>query len=151
MNKVNILTLLFLSGIITIDTTISDVKKEHEAIEFQRHVDREKDARSKFRALTKDIEQIRHECGNLCSAEYYNENERKPNCKSLFDSSIFDPENNFKFPIQKLPKYLVNYYSYNGHIKVLSNYLDNTSNEKENHTLNAWGKLNNFIIIIGAL
>ena len=140
MNKVNILTLLFLSGIITIDTTISDVKKEHEAIEFQRHVDREKDAKSKFQTLTKNIEKIRHECGNLCTAEYSDKIERKPNCKSLWNTSIFDPESNFGFPIQKLPKYLVNYYSYDSHIKILSNYLDNTSNEKENHTLNAWGK-----------
>ena len=140
MVRVNFLSLLFLSGIIKIDTTGSHVNKEHEGTEFKRHVDREKDAKSKFQTLAKNIEKIRHECGNFCTAEYSDKIERKPNCKSLWNTSIFDPESNFGFPIQKLPKYLVNYYSYDSHIKILSNYLDNTSNEKENHTLNAWGK-----------
>jgi hypothetical protein len=104
----------------------------------------------KYEELRNIITQIRKKCGNLCGPDlsYINQDitkeisyrnlEKIPNCSAMWNISIFDQASAFKDPIQTIPKYLKNYFSYDGRVKISPHYLNDTFNE--NHVTHKWGK-----------
>ena len=57
-------------------------------------------------------------------------------CESLWNTSIFEQPSTFQDPLQIVPKYLQDYYSYYGGIKVTPHYYADL--DTENHVTNAW-------------
>lgn len=106
----------------------------------------------KYRDILKHIKKIKDHCGRLCETEdvdsldsnyissdrnrLYKYIDKLPNCNGLWNSSIFDLPSDLEFPLQKVPKYLVKYFTHNGRTKISYNYRDDKDNE--NHTSNAW-------------
>ena len=103
-----------------------------------------------YKTLLNDIRMIKENCGELCetvdidksavlqSGNLYHRIDKMPNCDSLWNTSMFDIPRNFNTPLQRLPKYLIKYFSHNNEVELLYHYLDDTNSE--NHTTNAWGK-----------
>ena len=103
-----------------------------------------------YKNLINEIRIIKENCGELCetvdidrsavlqSGKLFHRIDKTPNCNSLWNTSIFDIERNFNEPLQRLPKYLLRYFTHNGKVEILPHYLDGTNSE--NHTTNAWGK-----------
>ena len=102
-----------------------------------------------YKRMRKNIILIKEKCGTLCETNlahvrnvskgpFYDQIKKIPNCKALWNDSIYDQSSRFKDPIQKLPKYLKQYFSHNGNVNISPFYFDDR--ETENHTSNAWGK-----------
>ena len=104
----------------------------------------------KYANLFNNIIQIRNQCGSLCNFDYGDDFEEVPfgktfrpinktvKCDDLWNNSFFDQPSTIKFPIQKLPAYLLPYFNHNGRVKILSHYIDDTNTE--DHETNRWGK-----------
>ena len=101
-----------------------------------------------YKHMSNNVNLIKRRCGKLCETDLLPEKsvqngvlheqmETTPNCQALWNNSIFDEPSRFNEPVQKLPKYLIDHFSRNGHVKVTSHYYDDQ--ETENHTSNAWG------------
>ena len=58
-------------------------------------------------------------------------------CESLWNTSLFEEPSPFKYPIQILPKYLLDHYSSNGGVRVTPHYYADV--DTENHVTNSWG------------
>ena len=107
-----------------------------------------------YRYIEKKIDLIKQQCGSLCeihfehavpmsdkSLYYYEPIEKDVNCKTLWNSSIFDESSGFKEPIQKLPTYLQKYFSYNNTVDIKPYYFDQNEIDLRNHTFNTWGMI----------
>ena len=104
----------------------------------------------KYKDLLKNIIKIKDQCGSLCRFDYDNKFKETSSgktfralkkdvkCNALWNNSIFDQPSTIKFPIQKLPSYLLQYFNHNGRVKILPDYRDDTNTE--NHKTNRWGK-----------
>ena len=104
----------------------------------------------KYEELRKIITKIKKQCGSLCEPDLsyinydiskeisYKNLEKIPNCNAMWNTSIFDHKSSFKDPIQTIPTYLKNYFSYDGRVKISPHYLNDTFNK--NHEINKWGK-----------
>ena len=117
------------------------------------HIKKESLTSHKYNGLLKNIKMIKELCGALCETfeadisqkfkhslepkKVYQRIDRIPNCNALWNNSVFDISSTFNVPLQKLPKYLLQYFTHNGQMKISYNYLDDTNSE--NHTTNSWG------------
>lgn len=104
----------------------------------------------KYKDLLRNIIKIKNQCGGLCRFDYSGEFKeissgktfralkKEVKCNDLWNNSIFDQPSTIKFPIQKLPSYLIQYFNHNGRVKILPDYRDDTNTE--NDKTNRWGK-----------
>ena len=136
----------------TKDHTLSNnnlaVNEEMDKLEYQ-------DVRSShkhYQKLKDNIVEMRKRCGSLCEDKrvpdpmngtilhdkgYHPVFEKLPVvCESLWNTSIFEQPSPFQDPLQIVPKYLQDYYSYHGGIKVTPHYYADL--DTENHVTNAW-------------
>ena len=104
-----------------------------------------------YKEIKNNILEIKSRCGTLCNIEYDDQFEetlsnktfkavkKTLDCQNLWASSIFDQPSTMNYPIQKLPTYLIQYFTYNDRVKILYDYRDDTNTE--NHVTNSWGNL----------
>ena len=104
----------------------------------------------KYKELLRDVINIKNQCGSLCRFDYADELkvnssgktfralQKEVKCNDLWNNSIFGLPSTIKFPIQKLPSYLIQYFNHNGRVKFLPDYRDGTNTE--NGRTNRWGK-----------
>ena len=109
-----------------------------------------------YKELKNNIVEIKIRCGSLCNIEYddqfkeslsnrtFKAVQKTVDCYNLWHSSILDKASKTKYPIQKIPSYLVQYFTYNGRVKILYDYRDDTNTE--NHVTNRWGNLSSLIL-----
>ena len=106
----------------------------------------------RYERVKDNIIEMRNWCGSLCndiSGREFETNIESNNsiylpifkkipitCESLWNTSVFEENNPFEYPIQILPKYLMNYYSYSGEIRVTPHYYADL--DTENHASNTW-------------
>ena len=102
-----------------------------------------------YKELKNNILEIKNRCGSLCNIEYDDQSKetlsnetfkavkKTVDCHNLWHSSIFDQPSSMKYPIQKLPSYLLQYFASNGRVKIFYDYRDDTNTE--NHVTNSWG------------
>ena len=134
------------------DHTLSNnelaAKEEMDKPEYQ-HV---RSSHKHYQQLKDDIMEMRKRCGSLCEYKrvpdpvndtishdkgYHHVFEKLPVvCESLWNTSIFEQPSPFQDPLQIVPKYLQDYYSYYGGIKVTPHYYADL--DTENHVTNAW-------------
>ena len=98
-----------------------------------------------YKDLNDTVIQMKEECGDLCVPhsidiekdipvdKTFKRLNKSVNCNKLWGSSIFDQNTNVEFPLQKLPKYLTNYFSQNGQVRILPYYLIDTSNGEDEY------------------
>ena len=103
-----------------------------------------------YRKLHDTILQMKKECGDLCEPDFIDIEKDIPddktfkrlkksiNCDNLWNDSIFDQSNDFDVPLQILPKYLRNYFTQNGRVKISPHYLVDTS--KGDDQFRKWGE-----------
>ena len=105
----------------------------------------------KYTKMMKNILLIKERCGSLCNENGMHQNlsikvfdsattfQKRPfSCGAIWDNSVFDKSSDLEDPLQILPKYLTDHFSYNGRVKMTSHYYDDR--DTENHKSNSWGK-----------
>ena len=107
-----------------------------------------------YKDLKNNIKLIKKECGSLCNIDpstykpisddskfYYVPIQKKVNCQSLWNNSIFDEKTKFTNAPQKIPKYLRRYFTHNSSlVDIKQFYFDETTDNIWNETFNNWGK-----------
>lgn len=108
--------------------------------------------KNKYQQLLSNIIEIKKWCGTLCNDISVSNNEVEISsnvsiylpvfekvpvvCDSLWNTSVFEKPNPFHDPIQIIPKYLIDYYSHYGRIRVTPHYYAEL--DTENHVTNSW-------------
>ena len=132
-----------------------DEKSKNNLISDIRNITEKSLNPQKYSDISENIKNIKDLCGRLCEPEdvdsFYSNHissdrnrlykyiDKLPNCIGLWNGSIFDLPIDLEFPLQKLPKYLVKYFTHNGRTNISYDYRDDKDNE--NHTTNAWGMI----------
>ena len=132
--------------------TLSDYDCIREPVAGKSKCKNQAPTHEKYQKLLNNIMDIKTRCGNLCTNIGVTEHEHQPYsndqlynpvfkklpivCESLWNTSIYEEASTFKYPIQILPRYIVDYYSYNDIIDVTLHY--NSDIDTENHVTNSW-------------
>ena len=92
-----------------------------------------KSSKQIYADLRQNLALIRESCGEVCDTtktgvpdKYYDFIEKEVNCKALFENDLIDRPSELPRPPKKIPKYLLDDYTYNGRLELKSWYLDDT-------------------------
>ena len=100
-----------------------------------------------YQYMAEHVENIRQQCGVLCDLPreenvseglFYESVKVDINCKALWNIS-FDEESIFTHAVQKLPRYIKRYFSYDNKIPINPFYFDDRVNQE--YSNKSWGKI----------
>ena len=91
------------------------------------------------------IKSVRESCGKVCDTEisgksgkYFDVLKKDIQCDPLFTNPDIDVTSEFKSPLQRVPKWLRDDYSYLGKVEIVNEYLDDsTGGNKTLHTFSS--------------
>ena len=93
-----------------------------------------------YNNLRSTIQSVKKSCGDVCHTndkgnpgKYFNEIHKNVNCPALFATSDIDAPSQFHDPPMRIPKWLVEDYSYGGEVSIANDYLDQSHNSELNH------------------
>ena len=98
-----------------------------------------------YKNLKKTLRLTKESCGEVCNqsltgepGHYFDKIRKNINCSGLFENSNFF-DTKFEYPPQRIPKWLITDFNYNGKVQIFNSYRDDTTNQEKNLTLN-WSK-----------
>ena len=98
-----------------------------------------------YKNLRKLLKLTKESCGEVCNqtltseaGQYFDEIKKDINCSSIFeDFNVLNAK--FEYPPQRIPKWLLNDFNYDGKVQVINSYRDDATNQEKNLT-HIWSK-----------
>ena len=119
--SLNVCKQLFLLGLCFVTKTKSEKLNNKEAYEN----------------LKRTVKSVKESCGEICDTKidgkpgkYFDVIKKNFQCDPLFSNSDIDVPLEFKYPPERVPKWLRDDYTYHGKVEIVNDYYDETGDHK---------------------